>query len=599
MATTEYQWDFFIAHASADKEQAENLYEMMSPHARVFVDSRCLLPGDDWDQELARAQQASSVTVVLISSTSERAYYQREEVASAIAMAREDETKHRVIPVYLDPAPKSVPYGLRLKHGLYVKSDGDLAPVSKRLLDLVCKPKTDTLSAAESPDKVQLLGIFRHLVDPFLIEILTEFYGSPAQMRSRLGDLIAAHVLIQESDAVFRGARFNFPDVPEDVIQRALTGVLSFIERRSRDVGGIRQCRNALALFERLSEHGRRLYAPRLFDVLDRPMKALGDKQLVERVASLCVTATSHLDRTKEEAECEARARICGLSWVYQRTGRLDLAAHEASRSLILSKEMEIGKNIAFCNKCLGRLSRMRAEQSSDDEETKVYLTKSIEYLSKAIETFSRLPWCGNEDPEVGDCHSLLARTYLVARDLNKAETHGKQASRRITDTASKDFLDLQILLGDLAVCRGREGQAIAYYTTVADTRIDDSDFQYSEIVARALSQRARTFSSSSPGKAIRDFRAAASIWAHHKEQNLLYEAEWQAISLSEKFPNAVKKLLDAEPAAHRVEAFTLFEQKREAKNEGTLSRRVGHDVLVWKQLLKKVREDIALRRKA
>lgn len=242
----------------------------------------------------------------------------------------------------------------------------------------------------------------------------------------------------------------------------------------------------------------------------------------------------------------------------------------------------------------------MRAEQSSDDKETRVFhLTKSIEYLSKAIETFSRLPRYGNEDPEVGDCHSLLARTYLVAGDWDKAERHGKQASCRITDTASKDFLDLQILLGDLAVCRGRETQAIAYYTTVVDTRIDDSDFQYSEIVARALTQRAQAFSSSSPGKAIRDFRAAASIWAHHKEHDLSYEAQWQAISLSEKFPNTVKKLLDAEPAAHRVKAFTLFEQKRKAKNGGTLSRRVGHDVFVWKQLLKKVREDIALRRKA
>ncbi|MGH8490852.1 MAG: hypothetical protein ACREXS_18815, partial [Gammaproteobacteria bacterium] len=66
-----------------------------------------------------------------------------------------------------------------------------------------------------------------------------------------------------------------------------------------------------------MEQYQQRLLASCLFDVLDRPMKALGAKKLVEDVATVCIKATCHKDRTREEAECEARARICGLSLTY------------------------------------------------------------------------------------------------------------------------------------------------------------------------------------------------------------------------------------------------------------------------------------------
>src|SRR3712207_7252634 len=50
----------------------------------------------DWDWELALAQRKSRMTIVLISSSVDDAYYAREEIASAVAMAREDKQKHRV-----------------------------------------------------------------------------------------------------------------------------------------------------------------------------------------------------------------------------------------------------------------------------------------------------------------------------------------------------------------------------------------------------------------------------------------------------------------------------------------------------------------------
>ena len=102
MPSEQYEWDFFIAHAGADKRPAEKLYDYLKPKSRVFLDCRSLVLGDDWDTELRRAQKTSLVTVVLISEKTEAAYYQREEIAAAIALARANAAQHRVVPVFLD-----------------------------------------------------------------------------------------------------------------------------------------------------------------------------------------------------------------------------------------------------------------------------------------------------------------------------------------------------------------------------------------------------------------------------------------------------------------------------------------------------------------
>ena len=120
-----------------------------------------------------------------------------------------------------------------------------------------------------------------------------------------------------------------------------LYDLLNFIEENSRQSQGISECRKAYNLFSALEPHIQRLMAPRLFGVLDRPMKALGDKRLVLEVANKCIEVTDHPSRTPEEAECEARARICGTSWAYQRLGNLGRAADEAKRSMELSAQTD------------------------------------------------------------------------------------------------------------------------------------------------------------------------------------------------------------------------------------------------------------------
>ncbi len=132
-----WRWDFFLAHAGPDAPIAERLHDLLAGWGRrVFLDNRTLRPGDDWDLALRQAQRDSRVTVVLVSARTDQAYYQREEIAAAIDLARRH--GRRVVPVYLPGSDRdAVPYGLRLKHGLTVEDAGDLQPVAERLHSLL------------------------------------------------------------------------------------------------------------------------------------------------------------------------------------------------------------------------------------------------------------------------------------------------------------------------------------------------------------------------------------------------------------------------------------------------------------------------------
>lgn len=141
-------WDCFLAYASADRDVAEELYEMLAPNARVFLDCRCLRPGDDWAREIAAAQRGSSVTVVLVSTRSGDAYYQREEIQAAIEMERSSPSSHRLIPIFFGSVSE-VPYGVRTKHGIRVDDRINLPEAASTLLRLL--RDTDALLLPSAP----------------------------------------------------------------------------------------------------------------------------------------------------------------------------------------------------------------------------------------------------------------------------------------------------------------------------------------------------------------------------------------------------------------------------------------------------------------
>ena len=135
-AATGFDWDFFLAHAGPDLEAARKLRRQLEPPARVFLDDECIALGENWDRVLSEALRSSLIHIIIVSPNTEDAYYQCEEIAVAIQMAREDPHTRRVVPLYLNSrgVPKTVPYGLKTRHGLSVADERDLAAAKERLL---------------------------------------------------------------------------------------------------------------------------------------------------------------------------------------------------------------------------------------------------------------------------------------------------------------------------------------------------------------------------------------------------------------------------------------------------------------------------------
>lgn len=136
-------YDLFLAHASPDKATAEQLYDALGAlGVRAFLDARSIDPGERWDRVIPRAQRESLATIVLVTSRYDEAYYLGDEIASAIARAREAPDAHRVIPALLDGMPSDafgLPYGLRVVNGLDVPKLGGIQGLAARLHDLVVK----------------------------------------------------------------------------------------------------------------------------------------------------------------------------------------------------------------------------------------------------------------------------------------------------------------------------------------------------------------------------------------------------------------------------------------------------------------------------
>lgn len=144
MTRQKYIYDFFLAHAGADTETAEELFDLLTLSSKTFLDSRSLLPGDNWDEGLSEAQNKSLITVVIISPKSDSAYFEREEIATAIDMARKGINNHRVVPLYLDISGSMLEtrlYGLRRKHALFLSKSSGLSEIAQRLLDLLANIK--------------------------------------------------------------------------------------------------------------------------------------------------------------------------------------------------------------------------------------------------------------------------------------------------------------------------------------------------------------------------------------------------------------------------------------------------------------------------
>ena len=96
-------YDFFIAYATPDRQQAQDLCWFLQDNSRkVFLDVQDLSPGALWQPALREALEASRAIVVLVSTHADDAFYQQEEIVRAIQLTRDKPRAHTVIPVILE-----------------------------------------------------------------------------------------------------------------------------------------------------------------------------------------------------------------------------------------------------------------------------------------------------------------------------------------------------------------------------------------------------------------------------------------------------------------------------------------------------------------
>ncbi|MGZ5445756.1 MAG: toll/interleukin-1 receptor domain-containing protein [Thermoanaerobaculia bacterium] len=132
--TAIFEFDFFIAYASADAEYARKLHSVLTAVGnRVFLDTESLLGGDPWPKKVKQAQQASIVTAMLISDHFPSAYFQQEEILEAIELARE-EGRRRVVPLYLTgKRERGIPAMVKQLQGVFWEEGTSLLSVAQKL----------------------------------------------------------------------------------------------------------------------------------------------------------------------------------------------------------------------------------------------------------------------------------------------------------------------------------------------------------------------------------------------------------------------------------------------------------------------------------
>ena len=257
-------WDFFIAHAGKDTPLAEELDNRLYPTSRTYLDRKCLLPGDDFDRELSRAQRDSRITVVLVSKHTDQAYYQREEIANAIAMARKSEMEHRLVPVIVSGdchEELAMPYGLRLKHSVKLSDVGGVDGVARKLLELLAKmnqmdhPKADfnTLSGEE----LGLLFVLKQIPQGLPAGVVTEAVCIGAD---HIADKLAAFITVVQVDGetLYTLTKAPIPEFShpnsEKLLARILEELIGYISQHKRDRRGARYVETALTIAKRCKD---------------------------------------------------------------------------------------------------------------------------------------------------------------------------------------------------------------------------------------------------------------------------------------------------------------------------------------------------------
>jgi TIR domain len=138
-----FLFDFFIAHASPDKEHARRFADRLEPEFRVFLDTEDVPLGVDWGNVIDEAQRQSQFTLALISDKTESAPYAMDEIRAAIDRERHSNGLQRLIPLYINGLPATADdyiYGLRTRQGLSLNEPAEFEDAVQRVRELMASP---------------------------------------------------------------------------------------------------------------------------------------------------------------------------------------------------------------------------------------------------------------------------------------------------------------------------------------------------------------------------------------------------------------------------------------------------------------------------
>jgi hypothetical protein len=103
-----HRFDVFLSHAHSDAEIVECLGAKLTDeaHLRVWLDKWILVPGEHWQQEMAKGLELAQTCAVCISQDTPKGWF-REEIERALNRQVKDPS-FRVIPVILPNGDRSV-----------------------------------------------------------------------------------------------------------------------------------------------------------------------------------------------------------------------------------------------------------------------------------------------------------------------------------------------------------------------------------------------------------------------------------------------------------------------------------------------------------
>ena len=603
-----------FCYAHKDEALRDELEKHLSllKHEGLFSGwhDRKIGPGKEMYKELDEKLLYAQIVLLLISSdfmASDYCY----TVEMTKAMERHESHAARVIPIILRPTDwKTSPFGKLLAlptDGKPVTSDKwnsqdeaflDVAEGIRRAISAGTEESVSSTRGSSENSTLILLhlcedrGLPRQVISAALGRSIAEIEG---ETRGLFENGLLSEI---ENGTWVLSGKWDPKGLSnqELLLSKTLDELLGFIKSHQDQSNISDQVRNAIILSRRCA-HSYPDSVSTLFWSVDKLVKGFGDKHLVLEVANLSIEAARRTpNRTGDVVRGEAIALICGRSWVYQRIDRLSEAIAEGEASLELGELIPWERNSAFCKKCIGRIYRMQAEKELEDHKPNQQkiaglLDQSTKFLTDAIQRFSRLEEVGPDDPEVGDCYSLLGRTFLVSEKLTEADRAVKKAFKLIPEGSSKDYLDLLILAGDLQSRSGDGEAAEDFYNSAL--KINSGNAEMTEMRARAYLRRGLNRAKMKRTQpAVKDISKAGEIFRSLGEIGKTNHARWEQLRVQNQIPTEAFPLLELEGYTTRVIALdTYFSQQSNHRRRGNVvGRRAALTSEQWRKIVKQAR---------